>query len=188
MKFNCLVFFLLFHLASFAQSTIQLPAGLHFGNTLSQFRNTLQEQAYRNGITKPMEINAYENFRQRYNLSGLTYTSCPQLGTTQPALFTGLFYNDKLAVVRIAFTANDHYDEIKETLVSKYGSPDGEAIENLKEGGACKVATWQKDNKMIRLYGNASEPIEAPYLEYIDLSSLAEAKQSKDETNKRAFR
>lgn len=187
MKFNCLLFFLLFHLATFAQSTIHLPAGLEFGNTLSQFQNTLQSGSYRNGVTKPMEINAYENFRQKYNLAGLTYTSCPQLGTTHPALFTGLFSDNKLAVVRIAFTAKNNYYEIKETLVSKYGSPDKETIENLGEGGACKVATWHKNNRMFRLYGNASEPIEAPYLEYIDLSYLAEAKQSRDETNKRAF-
>jgi hypothetical protein len=177
-----------FPLPSLAQDSIGLPESLKFGMSLQQFQNRLQKKAYSYGTSSGLEINQYENFQSIYHLRGFSYQNCPLLGTFKPGIFTGLFTGNKLSVIRISFTGKVNYYEVKEALVSKYGLPQKEDIENLQDGGACKVALWDKDGILIRLYKNASEPIIAPYLEYIHLSLLDEAKNKKLQINKAALK
>lgn len=184
MRQTLLIFCVLLALTSFAQDKINLPATLKFGMSLSQFQTTLQKQGYSNGTTNSIDINKYEDFKDIYQLISFSYQSCPLQGTLKPWLFTGFFCENKLEVVRVSFKGKVDYYEVKNIFESKYGSPQKEDIENLKEGGACKVAEWKDGDRLIRLYQNAAEPIVAPYLEYINLSFLEQAKAKKLQTNK----
>ena len=187
MRLPFFVILTIFYTSCFCQDSISLPISLKFGMTLNEYKKSLEKQSFKDGTDDFMYINQYENYSNNYRLKNYTYQTCQLIGSIKPAIFSGFFSNDKLAMIGISFSTSTNYSELKKILLSKYNSPTKDTTENLKVGGACYVTEWKIGNRLIRLYGNLEEAYNPPNLEYIDLSSLSQIKKEIETINKNSF-
>lgn len=187
MRLLFFVILTIFYNSCFSQDSVSLPINLKFGMTLNEYKQILEKQSFKDGADNFMYINQYENYSKEYKLNYYTYSTCQLIGTLKPAIFSGFFSKDKLAVVGISFSTSTKYSELKKILVDKYNLPTKDTTENLNVGGACYVTEWKIQNKIIRLYGNLYEADNPPNLEYIDMTLLTQIKKENEKLNRNSY-